>query len=82
MCIVFCFSVSVCNGDAVSSLGVAGIGDLHKVKKWIGEWMCDLHSPPPSPSLFSPPRSLPEESHLDPNDPRNYALLQLVEVWY
>lgn len=68
--------ISFCSSkhtDAVASLGVAGIANLQEVKKWIGNGDCIFIT------VVIIPLYCAANSRLDPNDPRNAELLQLIE---
>ena len=74
-CSVMCtVKYSSKRADAISSIGMAGIADLQEVKKWIGT--CTKSS---QHHLSQRTTCFTERSRLDPNDPRNAELLQLVE---
>ena len=74
--------------DALAALGAAGMVDIQNLIKWIGEsfmqwteWLKPLmknrfnSSQVTSCFVFSP-----EQSHLDPNDPANADIMNIVKV--
>ena len=64
--------------NTIPHLGVGGVNDVQNIKRWIGK-LHHTHTHAHK-SLIILIIIYTEEAHLDPNDPRNFELLQLAEV--
>lgn len=61
--------------ERIARVGVTGVNNVHRIKKWIGQYI-SVYLSISQYILYFPT----EEANLDPNDPRNWELLELVEV--